>query len=150
MPIIVVSALEEQEQKVLALPAGADDHLTKPFAARELLARLDALFRRVSQAGEEEAVIRTNGLEINLPAHTVRRKGEQVRLTPTEFKLLTALARNCGRLMTSRALLTEVWSAASADDTPLLRTHIANLRHKLEGAGSAERQLITTEPGVGA
>jgi two-component system, OmpR family, KDP operon response regulator KdpE len=151
MPIIVLSALEEEEQKVLALQAGADDYLTKPFAARELLARLDALFRRVSQAGEEEAVIHANGVEINLPAHTVRRKGEQVRLTPTEFKLLTALARNRGRLMTSRALLTEVWGAASADDTPLLRTHIANLRHKLEGAGagSAQRQLITTEPGVG-
>jgi two-component system, OmpR family, KDP operon response regulator KdpE len=73
MPIIVLSALEEEEQKVLALQAGADDYLTKPFAARELLARLDALFRRVSQAGEEEAVIHANGVEINLPAHTLRR-----------------------------------------------------------------------------
>lgn len=149
MPIIVLSALEEEEQKVLALQAGADDYLRKPFSARELLARLDALFRRVSQADEGASVIHTSGLEINFPAHTVRREGEEVRLTPTEFKLLSTLARNRGRLMTSPALLTQVWGAASADDTALLRTHIANLRHKLEGAGSAERQLISTEPGVG-
>jgi two-component system, OmpR family, KDP operon response regulator KdpE len=148
MPIVVLSALDEEDQKVLALQAGADDYLTKPFSARELLARLDALFRRVAD-GPEEAVLRVHGLEINFPAHTVHREGEEVRLTPTEFKLLTTLARNRGRLMSSRALQAEVWGGESVDDATLLRTHIANLRHKIEPAGGGQKLLIRTEPGVG-
>lgn len=147
MPIIMLSALEEEEQKVLALQAGADDYMTKPFSARELLARLEALFRRVPGV-DEEAVVRVRGLEINFPAHTVRRDGEELRLTPTEFKLLGTLARNRGRLMTSRALLTDVWGA-DAGDTTLLRTHMANLRHKIDRSSSGEALPITTEPGVG-
>jgi two-component system KDP operon response regulator KdpE len=149
MPIVVLSALDEEDQKVLALEAGADDYLTKPFSARELLARLDALFRRVAGSDDEQAILRIEGIEINFPAHTVRREGEEVRLTPTEFKLLSTLARNRGRLMTSGALLSEVWGGGSADDTTLLRTHIANLRHKIEPIDGARQPLIRTEPGVG-
>jgi two-component system KDP operon response regulator KdpE len=148
MPIVVLSALDEEKQKVLALRAGADDYITKPFSARELVARLDAVFRRVVSPDQEASLI-VRGLEINFPAHTVLRDGREVRLTPTEFKLLSALARNRGRLMTSRALLSEVWGSAYANDGPLLRTHIANLRQKIEGADAKIWSYIKTEPGVG-
>jgi len=148
MPILVLSALEEEEQKVLALQAGADDYLIKPFSARELLARLEAVFRRVAANGEEPTLT-VKGLEINFAAHTVMRDGREVRLTPTEFNLLSVLARNRGRLMTSRALLEEVWGSTQAHDTPLLRTHIANLRHKIEGGRASGWTYIKTEAGIG-
>jgi two-component system, OmpR family, KDP operon response regulator KdpE len=148
MPIVVLSALDEEEQKVLALRAGADDYITKPFTPRELLARLDAVFRRVS-APDDEATLIVKGLEINFAAHTVLRDGCEVHLTPIEFKLLSALAHNRGRLMTSRALLSEVWGPAYANDGPLLRTHIANLRHKIEGADAKVWSYIKTESGLG-
>jgi two-component system, OmpR family, KDP operon response regulator KdpE len=148
MPILVLSALDDEQQKVRALGAGADDYLTKPFSPRELLARLEATFRRVA-AREEEAVVLVKGLEINLAAHTVARDGRELKLTPTEFKLLSVLARNRGRLMTSRALLAEVWGPAQVSDTALLRTHIANLRHKIEPPDPATWLYIETEAGVG-
>ncbi|HEV2923176.1 MAG TPA: response regulator transcription factor [Solirubrobacteraceae bacterium] len=148
MPIVVLSALDDEEQKVLALRAGADDYITKPFSARELLASLEAVFRRVV-ASDEEATVTVKGLEINFAAHTVLRDGREVKLTPIEFKLLSALARNRGRLMTSRALLSEVWGSAYANDAPLLRTHIANLRHKIEGPDAKAWLYIQTEAGVG-
>jgi two-component system KDP operon response regulator KdpE len=148
MPILVLSALDDEEQKVRALGAGADDYLTKPFSARELLARLEAIFRRVG-AHDDEAVVLVKGLEINLAAHTVARNGREVELTPTEFKLLSVLARNRGRLMTSRALLSEVWGPAHDRDAPLLRTHIANLRSKIESPDPAAWLYIKTEAGVG-
>jgi two-component system KDP operon response regulator KdpE len=148
MPIVVLSALDEEEQKVLALRAGADDYITKPFSSRELLARLEAVFRRVASS-EEEASLTVKGLEINFAAHTVLRDGREVKLTPIEFKLLSALARNRGRLMTSRALLSEVWGSAYANDGPLLRRHIANLRHKIEGPDAKAWLYIKTEAGVG-
>jgi two-component system, OmpR family, KDP operon response regulator KdpE len=147
MPIVVLSALDEEEQKVLALRAGADDYITKPFSARELLARLEAVFRRVQSS--DEATLYVEGLEINFAAHTVLRDGREVKLTPIEFKLLSALARNRGRLMTTRALLSEVWGPTYANDAPLLRTHIANLRHKIEGADAKAWFYIKTESGVG-
>jgi two-component system KDP operon response regulator KdpE len=146
MPIIVLSAVGEEEAKVRALAAGADDYVTKPFGPPELIARLEAVLRRVS-AGEEEPAIEVGGLAIDLAAHTVRREGEEIHLTPTEFQLLRALARNRGRLMTHRALLTEVWGPAWSEDTATLRTHVANLRRKIE-APEGER-LIRTDPGVG-
>jgi two-component system KDP operon response regulator KdpE len=147
MPIVVLSALDEEDQKVLALRAGADDYVTKPFAARELIARLDAVFRRVASP-DDEATLIVKGLEINFAAHTVLRDGREVRLTPIEFKLLSALAHNRGRLMTSRALLGEVWGSAYANDGPLLRTHIANLRRKLQ-ASEPFRAFIRTDSGIG-
>lgn len=146
MPIIVLSAVGEEEAKVRALAAGADDYVTKPFGPPELIARLEAALRRVS-AGEEEPAIEVGDLAIDLAAHTVRRDGEEIHLTPTEFQLLRALARNRGRLMTHRALLTEVWGPAWSEDTATLRTHVANLRRKIE-APEGER-LIRTDPGVG-
>jgi two-component system KDP operon response regulator KdpE len=148
MPIIVLSALDEEEQKVQALQAGADDYLTKPFSARELVARLEAVYRRIV-ASDDEATLQVEGLEINFAAHTVHRDGREVRLTPLEFELLSVLARNRGRLMTGRALLAEVWGASYANDAPLLRTHIANLRHKIEDKNTTKWRYITTEAGVG-
>jgi two-component system KDP operon response regulator KdpE len=148
MPILVLSALEDEEQKVLALQAGADDYLTKPFSARELIARLEAVLRRVEPDSEQPTLL-VRGLEINFAAHTVKRDGREIRLTPTEFNLLGVLARNHGRLMSSRALLAEVWGEDHMGDTPLLRTHIANLRQKIEDESASSWAFITTEAGVG-
>lgn len=145
MPILVLSAVGEEEQKVRALEAGADDYVTKPFGPRELVARLRAVMRR---AGEEpEGPISTDGLEIDLAAHVVRRDGEEIHLTPIEFKLLGTLARNRGRLITHGALLKEVWGPGWEEDTQTLRTHIANLRRKIEPADGP--RYIRTDPGVG-
>jgi two-component system KDP operon response regulator KdpE len=146
MPIIVLSAIGEEDAKVRALEAGADDYITKPFGARELIARLQAALRRVGD-GPEEPVIAAPGLEIDVGARTVRRDGAEVHLTPIEFRLLETLARNRGRLMTHRALLVEVWGPEYADDVTVLRGHVANLRRKIEPADGP--RYVRTDPGVG-
>ena len=146
-PIIVLSAVGDEDAKVAALEAGADDYVTKPFGPRELVARLQAVLRRANQGQEQEPAITADGLEIDLAARTVHRDGEEVRLTPIEYGLLKALVRNRGRLMTHRALLTEVWGPQYGDDTQVLRTHIANLRRKIEPPG--EPRHIRTDAGVG-
>jgi two-component system, OmpR family, KDP operon response regulator KdpE len=145
-PIVVLSAVGDEEAKVAALEAGADDYVTKPFGPRELVARLNAVLRR-AQAGRHEPTITVDGLEVDLAAHTVRRDGEEVHLTPIEFDLLRTLAGNRGRLMTHRALLTEVWGPQYGEDTQVLRTHIANLRRKIEPPGGP--RYIRTDAGVG-
>jgi two-component system KDP operon response regulator KdpE len=146
MPIIVLSAVGEEDAKVRALAAGADDYVTKPFGPPELVARLEAVLRR-ARPEASEPVIAAEGLEIDLGARVVRREGEEVHLTPTEFELLRVLALNRGRLMTHSALLGEVWGPAYVDDPQVLRTHIANLRRKIEP--EAETRYIRTDPGVG-
>jgi two-component system KDP operon response regulator KdpE len=146
MPIIVLSAVGEEDRKVEALAAGADDYVTKPFGPRELVARLEAALRRARPESEEPA-IEVNGLRIDLAAHSVHRDGEEVHLTPTEFELLRVLVRNRGRLMTHRSLLVEVWGVGYEDDLQVLRAHVANLRRKIEPAG--EPVFIRTDPGVG-
>ena len=148
MPILVLSAVGEEEQKVRALEAGADDYITKPFGARELVARLQAALRRAAR-GEEEPTIAVDGLEIDLAARVVRRDGEPVHLTPIEFELLRVLVRNRGRLMTHRKLLAEVWGPEYVDDIQPLRTHIARLRAKIEPDDAAGPRYIVTDPGVG-
>jgi two-component system KDP operon response regulator KdpE len=148
MPILVLSAVGEEEQKVRALEAGADDYITKPFGARELVARLNAALRRATR-GEGEPRIEAEGLEIDLAARVVRRDGEPIHLTPIEFDLLRALARNRGRLMTHRKLLAEVWGPEYVDDIQPLRTHIARLRSKIEPEGGEGPRYIVTDPGVG-
>jgi two-component system, OmpR family, KDP operon response regulator KdpE len=147
MPILVLSAVGEEEQKVKALEAGADDYITKPFGARELVARLRAALRR-SEGADEQPTIAADGLEVDLAAHAVRRAGEPVHLTPIEFELLRVLAQNRGRLMTHRALLAEVWGPGYVDDVQALRTHIARLRAKIEPRGERPRYILT-DPGVG-
>jgi two-component system, OmpR family, KDP operon response regulator KdpE len=143
MPILVLSAVGEEDEKVRALDAGADDYVTKPFGPRELVARLQAALRR-ADPGTAEPVLRADGLELDLAAHTVSIDDAEVHLTPIEFKLLRVLAVNRGRLMTHRALLIEVWGPEYAEDVQVLRVHIANLRRKL-----GERPYIRTDPGVG-
>jgi two-component system KDP operon response regulator KdpE len=149
MPILVLSAVGEEEQKVLALEAGADDYITKPFGTRELVARLKAALRRAAR-GEEQPRIEAEGLEIDLAARVVRRDGESIHLTPIEFDLLRTLARNRGRLLTHRKLLAEVWGPEYVDDIQTLRTHIARLRAKIEPEDEAGGpRYIVTDPGVG-
>ncbi len=148
MPILVLSAVGDEEQKVRALEAGADDYITKPFGTRELIARLNAALRRAA-SGEDEPRIVLDGLEIDLAARIVVRDGEAVHLTPIEFDLLRALVHNRGRLMTHRKLLAEVWGAEYVDDIQPLRTHIARLRAKIEPDDVAGPRFIVTDPGVG-
>jgi two-component system, OmpR family, KDP operon response regulator KdpE len=146
MPIIVLSAVGEEEAKVRALAAGADDYVTKPFGPPELIARLEAALRRVRPEASEP-VIEADGLELDLGARAVHRDGEPVHLTPTEFELLRVLAQNRGRLMTHRALLVEVWGVEYEDDVQVLRAHVANLRRKIEPGDGPH--YIRTDPGVG-
>ncbi len=146
MPILVLSAVGEEDRKVEALAAGADDYVTKPFGPRELVARLEAALRRARPESEEPRIV-ADGLEIDLAARSVRRDGEPVHLTPTEFGLLRELARNRGKLMTHRALLVAVWGVEYEDDFQVLRAHIANLRRKIEPADGPK--YVLTDPGVG-
>jgi two-component system KDP operon response regulator KdpE len=146
IPILVLSAVGEEDEKVRALEAGADDYVTKPFGPRELVARLEAAMRRAS-GGNDEPMIEADGLAIDLAARSVRVEGEEVHLTPIEYELLRTLVRNRGRLLTHRALLQDVWGPGYADDTQILRTHIANLRRKIEPEGGP--RYIRTDPGVG-
>jgi two-component system, OmpR family, KDP operon response regulator KdpE len=148
MPILVLSAVGEEEQKVRALEAGADDYITKPFGTRELVARLQAALRRAARPDEEPS-IDLDGLQIDLAARVVRRDGEPIHLTPIEFDLLRSLARNRGRLMTHRKLLAEVWGPEYVEDIQPLRTHIARLRAKIEPDGVPGPRYIVTDPGVG-
>jgi two-component system KDP operon response regulator KdpE len=148
MPILVLSAVGEESEKVRALEAGADDYVTKPFGPPELIARLKAALRRAGPAQAEEPVLTADGLEVDFPARRVRLAGEEVHLTPTEFDLLRSLVRGRGRLMTHRSLLTEVWGSAYEHDTQVLRVHIANLRKKIE-PDPGRPKFITTDPGVG-
>jgi two-component system KDP operon response regulator KdpE len=148
MPIIVLSAVGRQQEKVAALRAGADDYVTKPFDPQELVARLEAVLRRVVPEPEER-VITAAGLEVDLAAHVVRRDGEEIHLTRTEFGLLRVLVRNRGRLLTHRDLLVAVWGPEYADDVTVLRGKIANLRRKIEPAEGPRRLYIRTESGVG-
>ncbi|MGA2470849.1 MAG: response regulator transcription factor [Solirubrobacteraceae bacterium] len=147
LPIIVLSAVDDEETKIDALQSGADDYVTKPFAPGELVARVQAVLRRAGRA-ETEPRIEVDGLVVDLAGHTVALNGEEVRLTPIEFALLRVLAMNRGLLMTHRKLLSEVWGPEYVDATPLLRTHIANLRRKL-ARGDTRRHFIRTDSGVG-
>jgi two-component system KDP operon response regulator KdpE len=146
MPVILLSSVNDEQELVRALEAGADDFVTKPFRPRELVARLNAKLRRAVPAAAEPRV-ELHGLEIDLARRSVRRDGEDIHLTPIEFKLLAVLLRNRGRLLTHRALLAAVWGAAYVSDRRTLRAHIANLRRKIEPAEGV--RLIRTDHRVG-
>jgi two-component system KDP operon response regulator KdpE len=146
IPIIVLSAIGEEDQKVRALEAGADDYVTKPFGPRELVARLQAALRR-AVPGSADPVLSADGLELDIAAHVVRVDGAEVHLTPIEFDMLKTLMENRGRLMTHSALLTAVWGQSYAEDVATLRTHIGNLRRKVERPEGPRH--IRTESGVG-
>jgi len=146
LPILVLSAVGDEREKVRALDAGADDYVTKPFGPEELLARLRAVLRRGN--GEGNTKLTLGELEVDLAAHAVRRNGEDVHLTPIEFNLLRVLATHAGKLVTQRQLLHEVWGPGYESETHYLRVHIAHIRAKLEADPSQPRFLVT-EPGVG-
>jgi len=146
-PIIVLSAAGQENTKVAALDAGADDYITKPFGMGELLARLRAAVRRASPA-PDEPVVGTADFTVDLAAKRVARDGTDVQLTPTEWGLLEALVRNRGRLVTQRQLLQEVWGEQYQTEGNYLRVYMAHLRRKLEPDPSRPRYLLT-EPGMG-
>jgi len=148
MPILLLSAVGDETEKVRALELGADDYVTKPFAPSELIARLHAALRRARPDDGATPTLAADGLELDLSAHEVRLNGALVHLTPTEFELLRTLMANRDRLMTHRALLTQVWGPAYAADTHTLRVHVANLRRKIE-PDAAEPRYIRTDPGIG-
>ncbi|MEV8530722.1 response regulator transcription factor [Streptomyces sp. NPDC051211] len=151
VPILVVSARHSSDEKVEALDAGADDYITKPFSMDELLARLRACSRRTWAAkgtASEEVVVETEEFTIDLLAKKAERRGQEIRLTPTEWHLLEVLIRNRGRLVTQRGLLQEVWGAGYSSQTNYLRVYMAQLRRKLEPDPSHPRYLVTT-PGMG-
>jgi len=147
VPILVVSGRTESWDKVEALDAGADDYVTKPFAADELLARIRALSRR-TPAASEEPVVTFGDVTVDLAARVVTRSGATVRLTPTEWRLLEVLLRHPGRLVTRETLLTEVWGPQYTSDTGYLRLYLSQLRKKLEPEPGAPRFLVT-ESGMG-
>jgi two-component system KDP operon response regulator KdpE len=147
VPILVVSGRSDSLDKVEALDAGADDYVTKPFAADELLARLRALGRRTPGA-TDEPVVSFGDVTVDLANHVVTRAGAAVRLTPTEWRLLEVLVRNPERLVSRETLLTEVWGPQYTTDTGYLRLYLAQLRKKLEAEPSKPRHLLT-EAGMG-
>ena len=142
VPIIVLSVREAERDKVLALDAGADDYVTKPFGMDELLARLRAALRRAAP-GEEEAVVETEHFTVDLAAKRVRKAEGEVRLTPTEWHIVAMLVRNPSRLVTQRQLLQEVWGPQYEKETNYLRVYLAQIRQKLEPDPSRPRYFIT-------
>lgn len=149
LPIIVLSAHDNEAEKVAALDAGADDYLTKPFGIDELLARLRVGLRRSAKTkGEKSVVVTANGIAIDLTRHLVTRDGEIVRLTATEFKLLAYLAGNAGRILTHQAILNQVWGYSEIGQMEYLRVYIRQLRKKLE-ENPHKPQIILTESGIG-
>jgi two-component system KDP operon response regulator KdpE len=149
-PIIVLSARDQEQQKIEALDHGADDYLTKPFSTGELLARIRAALRHGGQSvdGPTSGFYQCGDLEIDLSSRKVLVRGEQVHLTPIEFKLLSTLVQNCGKVLTHRQLLKEVWGPKRVQETHYLRVFMAGLRRKLERDPAQPRHLLT-EQGVG-
>jgi two-component system KDP operon response regulator KdpE len=147
LPVIVLSAVGDEREKVRALDAGADDYVTKPFGSDELTARLRAVLRRAADAGTEAAVT-VGELTVDLAARRVVVRGEEVHLTPIEFDLLRVLAVHRGKLVTHRQLLREVWGPEYTNETHYLRVHVAHIRAKVEADPSRPR-LLVTDPGVG-
>jgi two-component system KDP operon response regulator KdpE len=146
VPILILSAVGEEGQKVAALDAGADDYVTKPFGVEELLARLRAALRRAQPS--REPVIAVGELSIDLEKHAVSRAGEPIRLTPHEFALLRFLAENEGKLLTHRMILKEVWGPAYQVESHYLHVYVSQLRRKIEPDPTRPRYILT-EPGAG-
>ena len=150
VPIIVLTALSEEQDKVAALDLGADDYLTKPFGVEELLARVRAVLRRSRPqppAGPASA-LRAGDITLDPAAHTVLRAGQLLRLTPTEFDLLQLLMQNMDKVLTHRELLQGVWGAEYGDETEYLRVYVRRLRQKLEDDPLSPSRLLT-EHGIG-
>ncbi len=150
VPIIVLTALDDESDKVAALDLGADDYLTKPFGVEELLARVRAVLRRTQgeMLPQVSGIQQFGDLEIDLAGHVARLRGEEVRLSPTEFAFLKLLITNIGKVVTHRTLLQSIWGPEYGGEAEYLRVYINRLRHKLEQDPANPRYLLT-EPGVG-
>jgi two-component system, OmpR family, KDP operon response regulator KdpE len=149
VPVIVLSARGQERDKVAALDAGADDYVSKPFSAGELLARLRVALRHAAGAAHEEgATFKVGELQVDLLRRQVHIAGVEVKLTPIEYKLLTTLVRHVGKVLTHQQLLREVWGPSHDDQAHYVRVYMAHLRHKLEAEPARPRYLLT-EPGVG-
>lgn len=149
-PVIVISAREQEQDKVKALDAGADDYLTKPFDAGELLARIRVALRHAlrQRSGRQEPVFSLYNMRVDLAQRQVFLDDREVHLTPIEYKLLTTLIRHAGKVITHRQLLTEVWGPAHVNEVQYLRVYMTQLRHKLE-ADPARPRFLMNEPGIG-
>jgi two-component system KDP operon response regulator KdpE len=151
-PILILSAREQERDKIAALDAGADDYLTKPFGVGELLARIRVALRKqartAKEGGKEVTVFTVGGLKVDLEARRVFIDGEEIHLTPIEYKLLTVLVKNAGKVLTHSHLLREVWGPGNADQLHYVRIYMAGLRKKLEKDPARPRYLFT-EVGVG-
>jgi two-component system, OmpR family, KDP operon response regulator KdpE len=148
-PILVLSARDQEQQKIDALDHGADDYLTKPFSAGELMARIRVALRHSARTGAHDMPVFEMGeLRVDLGARRVTVKGEEIHLTPLEYKLLTTLVRYAGKVLTHRVLLKEVWGPQHVHENHYLRVFMAGLRRKIEEDASQPRYLLT-EPGVG-
>jgi two-component system, OmpR family, KDP operon response regulator KdpE len=145
VPVIIISARDREAEKVAALDAGADDYVEKPFGLAELLARLRAATRRALRVEAPAPVITAGPLQVDLERRLARVAGLEISLTPREWELLAALARNLGRVVTQRRLLGEIWGPAHVEDSQYLRVYVGQLRAKLGPAAA----LLRTEPGVG-
>ena len=149
VPMIVLSARGQEADKINALETGADDYLTKPFAAGELIARIKVALRHVSRLqGTGSALYECDGLRVDLVARSVTLEGKEVRLTPIEYKLLSVLVKNAGKVVTHAQLLREIWGKHAAENNGYLRIHTQHLRAKLKDDPLNPR-FITTEPGIG-
>ena len=147
-PVIIVSARSDEQEKIRALDAGADDYLTKPFGVGELLARVRAQLRRQQHTQDSEPVVRFGEVEVDLARRHVSRAGNDIHLTPIEYRLLGVLLANTGKVLTHRHLLREVWGPGYAESNHYLRIYVGHLRQKLEG-DPAQPQHFLTETGVG-
>jgi two-component system, OmpR family, KDP operon response regulator KdpE len=147
IPIIVVSVREQESDKIAALDAGADDYLTKPFGAGELMARIRVALRRSAQP-DNQVVFTSDDLTVDLWSRTVSVDGHEVSLTPTEYDILRALVQHAGKVLTHSPLLRTVWGIAYEDENHLLRVNVSNLRRKVEKDPARPKHVIT-EPGVG-
>ena len=147
VPVIVLSVRDREDDKIAALDNGADDYVTKPFGTGELLARLRVAERHAFPSADS-AIFRAGDLEVDLTARVVKLKGQEVKLTATEYSLLRLFVRHAGKVLTHHQILKEVWGPNSIEQTHYLRVYIAHLREKLE-ADASKPHLIVTEPGVG-
>jgi two-component system KDP operon response regulator KdpE len=148
VPIIVLSARDREAEKIAALDLGADDYVNKPFGVGELLARMRTALRHRMQQHAEIPVLIVGDVEIDNVRHRVSRAGDEIKLTPKEFELLSFLARHAGKVVTHKQILTAVWGPAHTEDTQYLRVYVGQLRQKIE-AKSADPAIIITEPGIG-